>query len=183
MDIHSALQRFVSDYVNLHETEQQPMVIQFDPQWPSPCYQSFGEQNEWVNWKPVRQDQGLSLSDFENALEMKIDPQLADYFTSFWSDNLNAKTQRGSLQLLMPWNADDFERLQQNLIAHVLMKRRLDQKDTLFFAVTDEEDFIISVDNESGQVVLEQVGLEPQEVLADDLVSFLNQLEPSIEAP
>lgn len=183
MDIHSALQRFVSDYVKLHETEQQPMVIQYDPQWPSPCHQSTGEKNEWVNWQPVPQNQGLSLSDFENALEMKIDPQLAEYFTSFWSDNLNAKTPRGDLQLLMPWNLDDFERLQQNLIAHVLMKRRLEQKDTLFFAVTDEEDFIISIDNESGQVVLEQVGLEPQEVLADDLFSFLNQLEPSLDAP
>ncbi|GAA0856880.1 SecY-interacting protein [Aliiglaciecola litoralis] len=180
MDIQSALQRFVSDYVSLYQTEQKPMVIQYDSNWPSPCYQSKAEDNEWVGWQPVLQQQPMSLSDFENALDITMDKQLAAYFSCYWSDNLNAKTARGNLQLLLPWNEQDFERLQQNLIAHVLMKRRLKQKETLFFAVTDEDDFIISVDNESGKVMLEQVGLEPQEELADSLLSFIQQLSPRL---
>ena len=90
------------------------------------------------------------------------------------------KRPGGNLQLLLPWNQDDMVRLQQNLVGHVLMKRRLDQPETLFFAVTDEEDFILSVDNQSGEVVLEQVGLLPQEVLAPDLASFLASLEPVV---
>ena len=79
------------------------------------------------------------------------------------------------------WNDDDAERLQQNLIGHVLMKRQLKQPETLFFALTDEEDFIVSVDNASGQVVLEQVGKPAQQVLAQDLAEFLATLQPLAE--
>lgn len=180
MDIHSALQRFVSEYVSLYQSKQKPMVIQYDSNWPSPCYQSKGDNDEWVAWQPVRQDHVMSLTDFENALDIKMNPQLIEYFTCFWSDNLNAQTSRGNLQLLFPWNEQDFDRLLQNLVAHVMMKRRLKQKDTLFFAVTDEDDFIISVDNQSGKVMLEQVGMEPQEVLADSLLAFIEQLTPRL---
>ncbi|WJG10419.1 SecY-interacting protein [Aliiglaciecola sp. LCG003] len=180
MGIHSALDRFVTDYIQAHHDASQPMVLQFDQNWPSPCYQQQGEQDEWVPWLPVRQNQHATLTDFEQALDLKVNPQLSEYFTCYWSENLNAKTPRGNLQLLLPWNQADFERLQQNLIGHVLMKRRLKQPETLFFAVTDEDDFFISIDNASGRVMLEQVGLEPTEVLAENLVEFLQQLQPRI---
>lgn len=180
MDIQLALQNFVADYVTLHETKQQPMLIQYDSNWPSPCYQSKAEQDEWVAWKPMPQLQAPSLNDFEQALDISMDKQLAAYFTSIYSDNLNATTPRGDLQLLLPWNQQDFEQLQQNLIAHVLMKRRLEQDDTLFFAVTDEDDFILSVHNATGKVMLEQVGLEPKEVLANSLLEFIQQLTPRL---
>jgi SecY interacting protein Syd len=81
--------------------------------------------------------------------------------------------------LLQVWNEQDFERLLQNLIGHALMKRRLEQPMTLFFAVTDDEDYILSLENDTGRVMLERVGLEPQEMLADNLAQFLSSLEPA----
>jgi SecY interacting protein Syd len=51
---------------------------------------------------------------------------------------------------------------------------------TLFIALTDEDDFILAVDNISGEVVLEQVGLLPKEVLAPNLATFIQSLQPSI---
>ncbi|MEP4888674.1 MAG: SecY-interacting protein [Aliiglaciecola sp.] len=180
MSIDSALQNFVSEYVDCHQRNQHPLVIQFDENWPSKCYQQKGEQDEWIPWLPVKQTSDRHFEHFEKALEIKMDEQLKDYYTCFWSDNLNAQTPRGNLQLLMPWNDDDFERLQQNLVAHVLMKRRLGQEDTLFFAITDEDDFIVSVHNETGRVMLEQIGLEPQETLANSLIEFIQQLTPRL---
>ncbi len=50
----------------------------------------------------------------------------------------------------------DFERLQQNLIGHILMKQKLKQAITLFFAVTDEDDIILSVNNNTGEVWAEK---------------------------
>ena len=44
---------------------------------------------------------------------------------------------------------------------------------------TDEEDFIISIDNDTGEVVLEQVGKRPSEVLAPNLAEFLAHLKPT----
>ena len=74
--------------------------------------------------------------------------------------------------MLHAWNDEDFDMLLQNIVGHIMMKRRLGQEITIFFATTDEEDFILSVKNKTGEVVLEQVGCEPQEILSPDLASF-----------
>ena len=58
------------------------------------------------------------------------------------------------------------------------MKRRLKQRETIFFAVTDEEDTMLSVLNSTGEVYLEQTGVEVKTLLAPDLISFLRQLRP-----
>ncbi|MDU0356093.1 SecY-interacting protein Syd [Paraglaciecola aquimarina] len=84
------------------------------------------------------------------------------------------------MQLLQAWNLQDFERLQQNLIGHILMKRRLRQPETLFFGVTDQEDFILTLDNSTGQVLLEQVGLQSNDILAPNLAQFIDLLEPEM---
>lgn len=177
-DVTKALDNFVAKYTQQHNDEGKPMTVQFDSDWISPCHQADAEEGEWVAWQPARQAQEHDFTAFEDALEIQLHPDLIEYFSYYWSDNLNASAKQGNLQLLLPWNLDDFERLQQNLIGHLLMKRRLGQADTVFFAVTDEEDFIISLDNASGQVVLEQVGMEPKEILADNLADFLNHLQP-----
>ncbi len=179
-DITKALDNFVSQYLQLHREEDTPLTVQYDSEWVSPCHQMNSDEGEWVTWQPVKQVQAQDFKGFEEALEIELNPDLKAYFSHLWSDNLNATTAKGGLQLLLPWNQDDFLRLQQNLVGHILMKRRLDQAETVFFAVTDEEDFIISVENKSGKVVLEQVGMEPKETLSDSLAEFLRQLQPSL---
>ena len=64
-------------------------------------------------------------------------------------------------------------------MGQILMKRRLKQRETLFIGLTDEDDFILTVDNMSGKVMLEQVGLLPKEVVAPNLAVFIQSLKPS----
>lgn len=174
----TSLDGFIQAYQNLYLTEKKDLLIQYDKKWLSPCYIGVAEQDEWVNWQPKLREEPATFRGIEQALEITINPQLVCYYGRYWSDNLSAQSSRGELQLLQVWNEDDFVRLQQNLVAHVMMKRRLKQSETLFFALTDEEDFMICVDNATGQVVLEQVGLQPREVLAKDLASFITSLTP-----
>lgn len=173
-----SLDSFIQAYQNLYLTKKKDLLIQYDEKWLSPCYMGVAEQDEWINWQPKLREETVTFRGIEEALEITINPQLVSYYGRYWSDNLSAQSSRGELQLLQVWNQDDFVRLQQNLVAHVLMKRRLKHSDTLFFALTDEEDFMICVDNATGQVVLEQVGLQPREVLAKDLASFIRSLTP-----
>ncbi len=63
------------------------------------------------------------------------------------------------------------------LIGHALTQRRRKLPLTLFFACTEPEDFILSVDNVSGQVVLEQPGQAPMRVIAESLADFIGQLQ------
>ncbi len=175
--LEQALDNFIDQYRTVAE-QQGGLWAEYDEQWPSSCVAQPVSDGEWVEWQPVKQENEISFDNLSEALEVAIDPQLAGFFGRYFSDNLEASTQKGKLTLLQVWSADDLERLQQNLIGHVLMKRQLRQPITLFFALTDEEDFIISIDNQTGEVVLEQVGKLPCEVLAPNLAEFLAQLTP-----
>ena len=177
-DVIKSLDNFVANWLDLQQSKQIPLEIEYDEQWPSPAISLDKPERDVSIWSPRIQTENNTLQALNDGLEVLVNPQLEVYFTRYWSDNVNASTERGGLQLLFPWNQDDFVRLQQNLIAHVLMKRRLGQRDTLFFAVTDEEDFVLSILNDTGEVVLEQVGKEPKEVIAEDLHSFLRNIKP-----
>ncbi|WP_100655900.1 SecY-interacting protein [Alteromonas flava] len=175
--LNQALDEFITRFTALPNDPR----TEYDPEWLSPCLLEALAPGELAQWRPVLQSQSRSFADMEQALELALDPQLKAYFSRYYSDHIEAQAPQGKLTLLQIWNDDDAERLQQNLIGHVLMKRQLKQPETLFFALTDEEDFIVSVDNASGQVVLEQVGKPAQQVLAQDLAEFLATLQPLAE--
>lgn len=180
-EVSDALDGFVHKLLQQAQIDKTPLFIEYDPQWPSACYLQQVNVGENVAWQPVRQTDDVDWTDFESALDFSLHPSIKDYFKCYWSDNLQAKHALGRLELIQVWNEADFERLQQNLIGHVLMKRRLKQKETLFFALTDQEDEILSIDNTTGEVVLEQVGLEPKKVIAANLASFILAIDPLIK--
>lgn len=102
------------------------------------------------------------------------------FFTSVYSESFDLQSEDGKLTLLFPWSEADFERLQENIIGHILMKQKLKQPETVFFALTDQEDYILSVDNASGEVWVEQVGKVAHKKIADDLSSFISSVTPVI---
>lgn len=177
--IKSALDQFILKYCSVAD-EQGGLQTEYDSDWPSECIKYLPEKEDLVTWKPIKQSQNNNFESMSNALELSIPQEFEVLFTRYWSEHLNAVSDQGKLTLLQVWNQDDFERLQQNLIGHVLMKRRLKQPETLFFAVTDQEDFIISLEHQSGHIVVEQVGKKPHLKLADSLIEFLNMLTPDV---
>lgn len=179
-NLNKALDEFVLRYEKAILNKPKEAQIEFDSQWPSLCYCQEKKDGDLVAWKPMLREVPGLFTGLEAGLEMIIHPDIIAYYGRYWSDNLNAQAEQGKLQLLQAWNEQDYQRLQQNIVGHILMKRRLQQAETIFFALTDEEDFVLSIDNASGQVVLEQVGLVPQETLAPNLASFLETLEPHV---
>lgn len=174
--------KFVQSYVEHSNKDNKGLVTYFDKNWDSPCFQTQGcmdiDDEQEINWLPSLRKEDINLSNLEEALEIKIPIELEQLFCRYYSHELNAEAENGKLTLLQAWNAEDFDRLQKNLIAHVLMKRRLKQDDTLFFAITDEDDFILSVALDTGAVMLEKVGKPPHLKIADSLTEFITQLRP-----
>lgn len=149
-----------------------------DPAEVSPA--QYGEPSEdQVGWWPVAQNDPLDFTGLEQGLGLTLHPSVKDFYATLWGADLPVRHPRGAAGLLLLWHPGDFIRLQQNLIGHVLMKRRLKQRETLFFAVTDEEDTMLSVLNSSGEVYLEHTGQEVSQLLAPDLLSFLRALVPA----
>ncbi|GEA13469.1 SecY-interacting protein [Alteromonas sp. KUL49] len=178
LSLNKALDQFIEDFITLQRERGSEGFVQFDAQWPSPCLSEDAKNGDWISWEPVLQANTNSFTNVEEALDITLNPEFCAYFTRYYSESISVVAPQGKCELLFAWSHEDFERLQQNLIGHLLMKQRLGQPLTLFFAVTDEEDVILSVDNESGEVVVEQVGKLPSKVLASSLSEFISTLTP-----
>jgi SecY interacting protein Syd len=178
INIEQAWHSFVEKWLVHAEQRGFPNIVH-DEQWPSPC--EFEVDDECF-WRPSLQSDvdghQASFENVEQALEVTLDAEYKKFFSLYFSEELAASHEKGPLYYLQAWSEADFERLQQNLIGHLLMKQRLKQAPTLFFAVTDEDDLNLVVINETGQVALEYVGQEPHEVLAESLSEFIQQTTP-----
>jgi len=150
-----------------------------DPELASPCQYGDVTTDQQVRWWPVFRGDAQDFSNLEHGLEFSLHPDLQAFYGYSFGGGLKVKHQRGDAELLMVWHQEDFNRLQQNIIAHILMKRRLKQRETVFFAVTDDDDIMLSVLNATGAVYLEHAGCEVKEQLAGSLAEFLQQLPVS----
>lgn len=174
--IFKQLQQLFAQFIAQHQVKYQCLPkVEYDEQWPSHCQQSEIIEG-LIEWQPVMIDEALSFENIEKALEISLNLEFVAYFSCFYSEAVPATCSEGYLELLFAWSESDFERLQQNLIGHVLMKQKLKQAITLFFAVTDEDDIILSVNNNTGEVWAEKVGCEPHKKLANSLSEFLASL-------
>jgi SecY interacting protein Syd len=185
------LQQFSKQYVNQYQVLHSHLPkVDYDEEWPSVCEipsESNSKDSSFllageVFWQPVAIEakDDLNFENVESALELTLNSDIKTYFTTIYSESIEARCEEGNLSLLFPWNENDFQRLQENVIGHIMMKQRLKQQETVFFAVTDEEDMIISVDNDTGSVWVERVGCNPHKKLAESLTEFISTLEPVI---
>lgn len=152
-------------------------VRQHEPDWCSPC-ESVDERSDWVQWRPVSR---LPIGDMDNiasGLDMVVHPDLAAYYGGWFAGPMAFLFKGLRIEPVLPWNQQDYERLQENLIGHALMQRRLRLPATFFLAATRRDSHLISLDNDSGTVLYEMVGRAKSIQLAQDLASFLDRLEP-----
>lgn len=179
--VKDALIDFQQKFRNHYQLEHKSLpVIEHDSDWPSPCEMQEVMDGAEVGWQPVECEPQLDFGNIESAVELELHPDLKAYYGSFYSANLPARTEEGGLELLFAWSFGDFERLQENLLGHIWMKRKLRQPVTLFFAVTDMEDINLTLNNETGEIWAEKVGKKPHRKLANTMAEFLKMLEPIV---
>ena len=177
-----ALQHFHDKFLNMHREQRQSLpLVEHDNQWLSPCEQGEADSNAMVQWQPVQCPETLGFDNMEHALGFAIHPDIKAFYGSFYSGNLPAITDDGRLELLQVWNRDDFDRLQENLLGHIMMKRKRKQAITLFLGLTDHDEIIISINNDTGEIWAESVGKEPHKFLSRNLATFINTLTPVAE--
>lgn len=145
---------------------------------PSPCVvASWGET---VEWQPQPFSTPASLDAVERALEIRLQPAAHAFYASQLAGDMPARFNHQPLTLLQPWSEEDFQRVQENLIGHLVMQKRLKLSPTIFLATLEDEMEVISLCNLSGEVVRERVGTRQRTVLAPTLAAFLQALEPDV---
>jgi SecY interacting protein Syd len=182
MSVRSAIDEFID-----HTLKAYPdLETIFDPDWRSPC--EIGDpyrrgEEELIRWRPTPRNPATATDDFaplERALEITVHPDIKEYYAAYWAAGLEAEAVDGHVSLLFLWNADDVARLNENLIGHSMAKQRAKSAMSVFFACTEpDSELFLSVDNESGAVLLEKPGYAPIREVAPNLEAFLTTLVPS----
>ncbi|MBD2811505.1 SecY-interacting protein [Xenorhabdus sp. Vera] len=145
---------------------------------PSPCIDRTGD--EVVYWLPQPFSIQGKLSKVETALDICLQDSIHDYYVTQFAGDMAASFEGQNLSLIQVWSEDDFIRLQENLIGHLVTQKRLKLSPTLFIGTTDSEMGLISVCNLTGQVILEQFGSHERTTLSPDLATFLSVIKPVI---
>ncbi|OKP26248.1 SecY-interacting protein [Serratia fonticola] len=145
----------------------------------SPCI--VENRDDTVLWLPQPFTPAASLEKVEQALELRLQPDIHTFYTQHYAGDMSAQFGEHPLTLLQVWSEDDFIRLQENLIGHLVTQKRLKLSPTLFLATTESEMTVVSLCNVSGNVLLEQFGSKKRTLLAACLGDFLNALRPRVD--
>lgn len=139
--------------------------------------------DETVMWRPVKRQESGSFHNVDRALEITLRTEINAFFGEYFSAPLLFNSKWGEGELLQVWNETDFEYLQQNMIGHLMMKRKLKQAPTWFIGVLGDGDRMLTVDNSDGSVWVEIPGDKPCEKLSDSLDEFIASLTPRVAPP
>ena len=178
----TALDRLFRRYVeNCQRTSASLPTQLHDPDWPSPCQIGEPDAQGMIRWEPRARDTQADFSGLEHALELELHSDIKTFYGSYWSGNIELSAEEGGLTLIQIWNEDDFDRLAENILGHAMAKQRINAPLTVFIACTDEGELMLSVENETGRVVLEEPGSPPIREVSPSLAEFLDRLNPPVE--
>lgn len=174
-----ALQGFTDSYCDLWRSQRASQPASTDLCGiPSPCIvESNDEQVFWLP-EPFRPAQDLSA--VERAMDITLRPEAHQFYATQFAGDMEARHGELAMTLLQTWSADDFERVQQNLIGHLVTQRRLRLSPTVFIATLESDLEVVSLCNLTGEVVLEKLGAPSRTTLAPNLQEFLSSLIPVV---
>ena len=174
-----ALFAFGKRYIDTFVEEHGTLPCNHDmADMPSSCLQ--GDADSDGQWQPVALEPMASFDNVEQGIELELHNDIKAFYCSQYSADMDAIWRGNSLTLLQVWNQDDFVLLQENILGHLVMQRRLKLQPTVFIATTDDEMEVVSICNLSGNVLLEELGTKNRQVLAVSLAEFLDGLVPAV---
>ncbi|MHA7845591.1 SecY-interacting protein [Serratia sp. D1N4] len=179
-DVSHALREFTRRYVDLWQQQRGHAPASQELYGvASPCI--VENRDDQVLWLPQSFIPEATLVKVENALELQLQPDIHIFYTQQYAGDMSAQFEAHRMTLLQVWSEDDFIRLQENLIGHLVTQKRLKLSPTLFLATTESEMTMVSLCNVSGNVVLEQFGSDKRTFLSNSLADFLRMLRPVLD--
>ena len=188
MSCFTALEDFINKYHQQYQETYDEAPRYYPAGESSACIigDYHGDEEQFVHWKPMLRESSASFDNVERALDIKLHSDINEFYGTLFSAPIHFDSEFGSGELIQPWNKDNFELLQQNIIGHLMMKKKLKQPATWFIGTVDDSDKMLTVSNDDGSVWIEVPGEEQSQQLAESIESLFTTLtvKPTIpEAP
>ncbi|MDF0534475.1 SecY-interacting protein [Shewanella sp. A32] len=179
MSCAEALEQFFAQYQQCYQSALGEFPRFYAGGEPSECVLDW-EHDDPVQWQAIHRQSTASFANVGEALSINLHPDIEQFYGHFFAGPLKFDSPFGSGELLQVWNDKDFGYLQENLIGHLMMKKRLRQSPTWFIGILEQHEEMLTVDNNDGSVWAERPGEAPYERLADNLADFLRMLSPRV---
>ncbi|GAA0784333.1 MULTISPECIES: SecY-interacting protein [Pseudomonadati] len=185
MSCSTALEIFINKYLIAYRDALSELPRYYALGEDSACIQGQldDDLDKAVFFTPFKRKTCADFHNVEHALALSLHADINLFYGQFYSAPLMFTSEWGEGELLQAWNQQDFEYLQQNIIGHLMMKKKLKQPPTWFIGVLGDGDQMLTVDNETGAVCIEIPGEKPSQKLADSLEVFLTSITPRITPP
>lgn len=178
--VHLALESLLIRHTNLFKelNDHNAAVAHFSPHWPSPCI--IEKENDTYFWKAKPKNQVNIFNDIESALEATFHEDFKYFYSSFWANGICVEREDINFKLIQTWNEEDQEQLKENILGHCFAKIKAKLPITLFIGCTYGDE-VISIENDTGHIVLEKPGRMPHKKLSTSLENFLVSLNPTAD--
>ena len=150
-------------------------LVEHDPEWTSPCELLPPDADGMVRWRPVAMESSPDFADLEAAAGIRLHPDIRAFYGSFWGWGGEGEHSGESVSLRVAWNPEDLDQIKQGIVEHVAVCAAHPTPATVHVANT-ASDLYFSVDNTTGEVLLEEPGHPRLQVVAPSLSRFLTEM-------
>ncbi|MGA5822007.1 SecY-interacting protein Syd [Kitasatospora sp. NPDC094028] len=155
-------------------------VVEYDPEWSSPCQMGAPTPDGMIRWKPVPMEQAPDFAELESALAeigTTLHPDVLALYGTFWCGVVDGLEHSGEpVTLCTLWNEDELRRTVRGLAEHARRQAAEFGGDITFPVASTCSDLFFVLDNATGRILLQEVGHPGGRLVAPSLAQFLAEL-------
>ena len=129
MSCSNALEIFINKYLIAYRDALSELPRYYALGEDSACIQGQldDDLDKAVFFTPFKRKTCADFHNVEHALSLSLHGDIHPFYGQFYSAPLMFTSEWGEGELLQAWNQQDFEYLQQNMIGHLMMKKKQQQ--------------------------------------------------------
>lgn len=154
-------------------------VTPYDEEVESFIYGGEPDEEGWVSWRPVEKQDEDDMADVERELGVALHPSVKEYFNCFWFCSLGGRAHGHAVQLEPVQPGVGLEDFVRNLRGY--KGAHGGRLDNIPVGVETGQGMLVVVDNETGEVKLEDYESSSFELLAADLGSLITEMTQSLK--
>ncbi|MET8630707.1 SecY-interacting protein Syd [Kitasatospora sp. NPDC004669] len=155
-------------------------VVEYDPDWKSPCQLGEPTPEGMIRWEPVPMEPAPDFTELESALTgigATLHPDVPALYGSFWCGPLDGLEHSGeTVSLCTVWNEDELQRTLHGLAEHARRQAAEFGGDITFPVAATHGDLFFVLDNATGSILLQEIGHRGGRKVAPSLAQFLADL-------